>query len=285
MEEKYNLISLNKQYLLRSEYNPGIDNRAFRYGDGLFETMHANGLEIQFFVDHYARLIWGAEVLKLELPGYFSPEFLKDQISGLLSRCKLFQAARVRLSIFRKSEGLFIPKKNQVDVLIEATYLGKGPYELNEKGLVIGVFETIPKPYAPFFSFKSMNALPYIMAGVFANENHFDDALLISQEGYLIESTSSNIFAMKDKKLFTPSLQSGCVDGIMRKQIIRLATNKGLKVFDDGMLSIDDLSEMDELFLTNAISGIRWVAGFRDRRYYRRYSVKLINALNEEVIR
>ncbi|MBI9065889.1 MAG: aminotransferase class IV [Salinivirgaceae bacterium] len=281
MSSNYNLISFNKEYIPSDAFRIKTTNRAFRYGDGFFESMHANGLEVQFINDHFERILYAANCLDLELPEYFSLEFLKKQISGLLSRLKLFQGARVRLSIYRSGEGFYIPETNRADVLIEAAYLSKGFYELNISGITIDVYKDVPKQRTAYGAIKSINAMFYVLAGNYAKKNNLNDVLLVDAQEIIVEATSSNFFAIKGNELYTPSLELGCVHGIMRKQILNRATNMNYIIHENAILKESDLLLMDELFLTNAVVGIKYVSGFRNKRYFKRSAQKMVHALNQ----
>lgn len=281
MTSEYAICSFNKHYLSESELPIGLQNRGFKYGDGFFETMHANGLKTQFLADHYQRIIKAAAILEMELPDFFSLEFFDRQISGLLSRNKLFQAARVKAVFVRAGAGLYKPEQNTAAVFIEAKFLGKGPYELPQQGFVLGIYDTIPKPKLPYLQVKSLNAQIYVLAALFAQKHSFNDVLLVSDNKYLIEATSSNLFAIRGNELFTPSLKLGPVEGIMRKQILEIASELSFQVNDDAFLLAEDLHQMDEIFLTNAVSGIRSVIGFQNRRYFKKKGQLLLDKLNQ----
>jgi len=280
MNKKYQLISFNKEFIATDNFKLGLNNRAFRYGDGFFETMHANGLNVQFIDDHYVRIKKASQILSIELPDFFSLNFLKEQITGLLRRTKLFQAARIKLTVYRTGDGYYMPMQNNSDIIIEAVYLGKGPYELNADGITIGIYNDMFKQKSLFGSIKSINAQLYILAGIFAKNSGFNDVLLLNGDGYIVEATSSNFFAVKDKHLFTPPLLSGCVDGIMRKQVISIAQSLGYLVDADSMINPNDLLNMDELFLTNAVVGIKHISGFKDRRFFKRTANEFMKELN-----
>lgn len=280
MAYEYTICAFNKHYLTESELPIGLQNRAFRYGDGFFETMHTNGLKTQFIADHYQRIVKAAATLEMQLPDYFSLDFFDKQISGLLSRNKLFQAARVKAVFVRGGAGLYLPDQNTADVFIEAKFLGKGPYEMPHQGLVLGIYDTVSKPKVPYLQIKSLNAQIYILASIFAQKHSFDDVLLVSDDKFLIEATSSNLFAIRGNELFTPSLKLGPVEGIMRKQILKIASVMGFQVNDDAYLLAEDLHQMDEIFLSNAVSGIRSVIGFQNRRYFKKKGQLLLENLN-----
>ncbi len=283
MNDRYNILSVNGDLVKRQNFRISIDNRAFRYGDGLFETMHANGREVQFINDHYNRLTNCAKVLSLKLPNYFSCEYLKNTVAKLLNACRLYQGAKVRVIIVRKQGGLYLPKTNEVDIIIEAEYLSKGLYKLNDKGVLLGLFADFPKPNAPYMAYKSLNAMPYILAGQYAVQNNLDDSLLINDNGLFIEATSSNMFCVKDGVVYTPTVESGCVKGVMRKNIIPIIRNLGFEVKMVNGFTKGKLLLMDEVFLTNAVSGIKWVLGIENRRFHNYHSVKFLEALNGSV--
>lgn len=276
----YNIVSYNKDYFPANSFKPELTNRAFKYGDGFFETMHANGMRIQFIGDHMERVYKACDVLKMVLPDFFSKDFLEKQVAGLLSRMKLFQGVRVRVTFIRAGQGLYTPQQNTCNILIEASYLSKGGYELNHQGLTIGLYKDHPYVKTPLSGFKSLNALPYILAANYAKAHGFDDVLLVDAGQNIVEATSSNFFAVKGTNLFTPSLQYGGVSGIMRKQILKIAPNIGLKVFET-QIKPSEITNMDELFLTNVIAGIKFISGFSRKRYFKRTAKKLVVALND----
>ncbi|WP_289460258.1 aminotransferase class IV, partial [Klebsiella pneumoniae] len=92
-----------------------------------------------------------------------------------------------------------------------------------------------------------------------------------------------NIFLVKKSKIYTPSLSEGCVEGVMRKQIINIANKLNMEVFDNGFMTPDDIPLADEFFLTNAINGIQWVVGYKQKRFFNKIAIELINKLNEIV--
>lgn len=279
MDSKFHIVSVNGEYVSAVNFNIDSNSRAFRYGDGFFETMHANGQVVQFIDDHFERIKLAANTLSIELPDNFTKEYLELHIGGLLHRCRLYQGAKVRIIVSRSTGGLFIPENNKAQILIEAEYLSEGKYEMNKVGLVIGVYNEPVFPTS-ISAFKSLNALPYVLAGIYASKNNFNDVLLLNKDGYIIEATSSNVFCLKDKIIYTPALRLGAVNGVMRKKIIAIAKKMGFEVKEEALLTEQSLLDMDELFLTNAVSGIRWVTGFGNRRYFKRYSAKILRELN-----
>jgi branched-chain amino acid aminotransferase len=273
-------ILYNGQYHLKDEFGLSYKNRAFCYGDALFETMHANGTDIQFFDDHMTRLKYGMKILKMEVPTIIETGFIEKEIIKLLHKNKLYQGVRIRLSVFRNEGGKYTPTDNNVSYIAETEHLENDYYELNHKGLIIDVFKGIQKPVNVFSSLKSANALLYVMAGTYAKKKKLGDCILLNDNKNIVEGISSNIFLVKGDILSTPPLKDGPVAGIMRKQILKIADSNGLKINYEDSLTETHLLNADEVFFTNSISGIRWVLAYKDRRYFSNIARQFVDKLN-----
>ena len=257
-------------------------NRGFRYGDGFFETIRCYRGKPLWIQQHFERMIKSAQLLKFSLPGNATPDFFSQKISELLKANGHIAGARVRLSIFRDARGFYRPDGDQSGFLIESLHLKAERYQLNREGLVAGIFDQIRKPVNLLSNIKSSNALLYILASVFASENGWNDALIINSEGYLAEATSSNVFLVKDGRIHTPDLNQGCVEGVMRRNILSLLSREGFIIHECSLLP-DDLLDVDEVFLSNTISGVQWLKGFEHKRYYHKISSRIIELINAEM--
>ena len=277
-------ISYNGKIIHKDELKLGLNNRSFQYGDGLFETMHASGNKVQFFYEHMERLIKSMKVLKMEIPVRFSIDTmgLQKEISKILNKNKLFKGARIRMTVFRESGGLYTPVSNEVEYVIESNPLTSGVYEFNQKGLLIDVYDEEVKPVNSLASLKLTSSVFFVLAGIFKKENNLDECLILNTKGNIIEGISSNIFLVKENIITTPSLREGCLPGIMRQKIVELARKQGLIVQDDQTIKIQDIMVADELFFTNAVKGVQWVVGFKQRRYYNKIAKTLSDALNQQ---
>jgi len=273
-------ILFNGEYHLKNEFGLSYKNRAFCYGDALFETMHANGTEIQFFVDHMTRLKYGMKILKMEIPTIIETEIIEKEIIKLLHKNKLYQGVRIRLSVYRNEGGKYTPQDNNISYLVETEYIENDHYELNQKGFVIDIFKDIKKPINQFSNLKSSNALFYVMAGLYTKKNKLDDCIILNENENIVEGISSNIFILKGDLISTPPLKDGPIAGIMRKQILKIADSNGLKINFENSISKTELINADEVFFTNSISGIRWVLAYKDRRYFNHISRQFIDKLN-----
>lgn len=280
MAEKY--ICLNGSYIKAGKPVLESKNRSFLYGDGLFETIHANGTDPQFIERHLNRMLESMKQLKMAIPDFFTPDYFTRHLKGVLTRNKQFQGARVRITVFRNNGGLYTPGTNDVSFLIESTLLEHDIYRLNQKGYQIDLFQDISKPVYPLSAVKTTSALLFVLAGIFRSEHNLDECILLNHNKRICESISSNVFIVKGNTYYTPSLEEGCLPGIMRQVIIEIIQKEGFHLHDDCTLTVDDMLNSDEIFLTNAISGIRWVVAFRQKRYYNKSSKFLIKKLNEK---
>ncbi len=255
-------------------------NRAFRFGDGLFESMRVVNGKIPFFNHHYERLLRGMKALKFNVLPYFNIHYLRNEVSKVLENAP--NISRVRLAVWREEGGNYTPTTNNFDFLIETSILPDKNYIFNDLGLTIGVYKDFKLRYTPISSFKTSNSLPYVMAGLFAKENNFEDVLMLNTEGYVAEGIASNIFILKDNQLLTPALSSGCVGGVMRTIIMEIAQEYSISISETN-LSVEMVKAADEVFYTNAVQGIRWVDTFEEKNYPYDFSFKMYEKLLQKV--
>lgn len=268
-------IDFNTNFIPERESILTSDNRAFRYGDGLFETMRWMDGDIRFLQYHVERLQEGMRMLKFEQTARFDAGFIRSRAAELIRRNGLEnQHVRVRLQVYRDGGGLYSPQQNNACYIMEVSGLDPDDVKHRKIGLIVDVYDEFRKPYSELSKLKSTNALVYVMAGLHRTRNGLDDVLLLNQEGFLCESLSSNVFIWYDKKLYTPAISEGCIDGVMRRVIIDLAVDSGMEVVE-AQISPNILKEADEIFHTNAIHGVQWVMGYKQKRYFNRISREL----------
>ncbi len=269
--------------LPKEGHNLNIDNRAYRYGDGLFESIRVVNGKIVGLQAHLDRLFSGLKELKIEKPVDFSFSFFNQRIEELIEKNGIEKGGRVRLTVSRENGGFYRPQANGACFTIEADAYDDNLFVLNQNGLSVDLYPENRKPISSLSKYKNSNALLYIMAALYAEENGFDDVILQNNKFEIIEGTSSNLFIVSNGVLYTPGLDSGCVGGTMRMQIINLAIKHSIRVYESN-IAPSSLLAADELFFTNSISGIRWVSSYKNKRYFNNTSVKLVDLLNRELI-
>ncbi len=269
-----NHICLNGKILPEEEPALLVSNRGYRYGDGLFETMRMKNGELLLKDYHFNRLLNSCSLLHLELPAFFSPEILKKDITRLCQKNNCTRSSRIRLSVFRGNGGLYDADR-ALEYVIEAWPLTDQGL-LNENGLVIDIYTRARKSKDPFSNLKSANFLPYTMAAIHAREHQLNDCLVLNTDGNVADATIANVFVIKNKKIFTPALGEACVDGVMRRYLIDQLTENGIPVHETSV-SPSGIENADEVFLTNAIQGIRWVKQLRDKIFTNTQTTEIYN--------
>ena len=256
-------------------------NRAYLYGDGLFESIRIiNGKAINIEA-HILRMLDGAIALKMRIPSYFTVDFFTNKINDLIQQSEIFNGGRVRISLDRVSGGTYKPESNEVTYLIEVSPMEQPVFELNNRGWEVDLYTEIRKHKSKISNFKTKNGLLYVMAGIAAQEQELDDLLITNSKGGILEGSSSNLFVVSNGLLYTPGLDEGCLAGVMRMTIINLALEVGIKVYECSIMP-QNLLIADEVFLTNAIHGIIWVSGYRTKRYQNNVSSHLLDLLNQK---
>ncbi len=276
---KTSYININGQLIPQEEASIPVNNRAFKYGDGLFESMRMLNGKLAFVELHADRIKQGMKALKMEGYNLFDSYFLKQKTTELIKKNRWLGNARFRLSIYRVGEGFFTPMENKAAYVLEAIEMPNNYYEWNAKGLIMGVFDEIPKPINSLSNFKTISALPYVMAAVNQKQKGWDESFILNQHGFLCESTNSNIFICFKDQIYTPALSEGCVAGVMRNAIMQMAKMDNIQIIE-AQISPDILKEADEVFITNASSGIRWVMGYNRKRYFNALSKQFHEKLN-----
>lgn len=270
-----NSICFNGKIIPADEPVLLASNRGYRYGDGLFETMKVAEGKILLSDHHFERLFAGLALLQFEIPRLFLRQKTEDEMLSLCKKNNCEGLARVRLSVFRGNGGLYDEDKG-LQYLIECWPLTESVSKLNENGLVIDVFPGAEKSCDKFSNLKSANFLPYSMAALYAKEKKLNDCLVLNTTGGIADSTIANLFIIKNAIVITPGLEEGCVNGVMRQYLLKKLQAADYPV-QEATLSVNDILVADEVFLTNAIHGIRWVRQFRDMSYGNVKTVEIYN--------
>lgn len=258
-----------------------INNRAFKYGDAVFETIRVINGQPVFVHDHFTRLKKGMDLLRMNtIPLTF--EELYEQILHLIEKNKITEGARVRITVFRVGEGLYTPVNDTKSYVIEAIPISKNLYELNEEGLHIDLYTDIKVHPTILTQIKTTNKIPNVLTGIYKKEHDLDDCLMINEQHRIVEAISSNVFLYKNNTLYTPSISEGCIDGITRKHIIEVANSMNITVIE-GAVTGSMLLQTDELFLTNSIAGIKWVKEYRGKFYTNETTKLILEKFNEVV--
>jgi len=268
------MLNYNGKIISKQEVSISPDNRAFKYGDGIFETIKVEHQKVIFAEDHYFRLMASSRMLRMHIAMNFTLEYFEEEILKLVSVLNLSNA-RIRFSVFRKIGGLYTPSNNETDFLIEANELKstvKSSYEIElykDHYVYAGLLSTI----------KSTNRLINVVANIFREENGYDNLLLLNEKKQLAEATNGNVFLVKGTTVLTPALTEGCIKGVMRKKIIEQLQKDPNYAVEETEISPFELQKADEVFITNAIMGIQPVTKYRRKTY----EIKVSKEINKKM--
>jgi branched-chain amino acid aminotransferase len=276
------LLYVNNNGTVLSNDAPTIHpgNRSHLYGDGVFESIRIMSGRTLNLENHISRMLDGAKAIKLRTPSLYSISFFEEKISELLKKSEINEGGRCRLSLDRKPGGAYLPETNESSFYIEVYPYQVSHFELNAKGFEVDIYLDIKLQKNFLSNYKTKAGLHYVMAALSAKEKELDDVFMSDYRGNILETSSCNLFIVSNGVLYTPGLAEGCIAGTMRMQVINLAIQNGIKVYECAILP-QHLLAADEIFLTNAIRGINWIGGYRTKRYSNNMSRKLVALLNE----
>lgn len=269
------MINFNGDILDQEKFSLTAENRGFKYGDAVFETIKVVNNKVIFWEDHYFRLMASMRMLRMKIPMSFTLEFLEKEILSLVKANNTLQKSRVRLTIFRKDGGLYTPKTNEIDFLVEASELNqniKNDYKID-------IFKDFYNYSGLLSTIKTNNKMLNTLASVFAKENDLDNCIIINEKKGVVEVTNGNIFIVKDNVVKTPATTEGCIKGIVRKKVLEIISkNEDFKV-EETSISPFEIQKADEVFITNAIIGIQPVTQYKKKTFKVDFSKKIAKNL------
>ena len=259
-------------------------NRAFLFGDAVFETVKIVNDKILFLEDHYFRLMSSMRVVRMEIPMNFTMEYFEEQILALASAKNASRSARARITVYRNDGGYYLPQNNTVSFLINVESMDNTLYPINQGEYVVDLYTDFYVARQLLSSIKTTNKIINVTASIFASENGWDNCLLLNDSKNVIEALQGNIFMLKGNTLITPPVSEGCLNGVMRRQVLALARKiEYLEVIEE-IISPFDLQKSDELFITNVIKGIQPITKYRKKEFSTNISTILVQKLNEFIV-
>ncbi|HEV7331658.1 MAG TPA: aminotransferase class IV [Flavisolibacter sp.] len=254
-----------------------IQNRSFKWGDGVFETMKVYRGKLLLEDLHFERLLTSIRLLGIATEATFTQNSI---VGNILELCRLngcLQSARIRLAVYRQDNGT-------AGYSIEATLLPETVNQWQEEGQEIALYPFARKSMDAFANLKSANFLPYVLAQQYASEKNVDDAIVLNAKNFLCDTSRANIFLVRGKNIYTPALHQGCVNGVMRRVVLEECKKLGYRLYQDEVEE-SQLLAADEVFLSNAIQVIRWVSHYKTAVYDCTQSRKIFDAVSAEVFR
>ncbi len=278
------MVNFNGNILKTEDSKLSVNNRAFNYGDALFETLRVSHNKVLFLEDHYFRLMASMRILRMEIPMNLTLEFLETEILKLIDANKQSQkTARVKLVVYRKQGGLYTPNTHNVEYLITSKILENDFYEFETADYRVDLFKDYYVSPSLLSTLKSTNRLINIVGGIFAQENNLENCIILNTNKNILEALNGNIFLVKGNIIKTPPLSDGCIKGVLRKQIIDIIDVIPDYSLEEVSISPFELQKADELFITNVIKGIQPITHYRKKEFEHIVSKNLLSKLNVKV--
>lgn len=272
---------MNVNGIIQDQSNLLIENnRGFLYGDAVFETLKVLDNKVLFLEDHYFRLMASMRIFRMEIPMNFTMEYFEEQAINLVATLEQAPAYRVRFSVFRTGDGFYLPKSNEISFIVNALPLANALYVPKNDDYEIELYKDAYITKQLFSTLKSNNKILQVAGSIFANENSYDNCLLLNDEKNVVEALQGNVFLRFGNVLKTPPISDGCLNGIMRKQIIQIVGKMDDYQIEETSISPFDIQKADEIFITNIITGLQSVSKYRKKTYTNEMALEIIKRLN-----
>jgi branched-chain amino acid aminotransferase len=269
------MINFNGELLFEENVKLSPENRGFKYGDAIFETIKVSNNRVIFWEDHYFRLMSSMRMLRMKIPMEFTLEFLEQEILKTVAVQDTAISFRVRLNVYRKDGGLYTPKTNKIDYFIDVkpnTYITKEIY-------TVDIFKDFYNYSGLLSTIKTNNRMVNTLASIYAKENELDNCVLINENKGVVEVTNANIFILKGNVVKTPAYTEGCIKGIIRTKVIELITKNEDFTIEETTISPFEIQKADEVFITNAIIGVQAVTNYKKKTFTTSFSNKISKSL------
>lgn len=260
-----------------------VENRAFLYGDSIFETLKVLDSKILFLEEHYFRLMASMRIVRMEIPMQFTMEYMEQQVIELTKALNIENSARVRVSFFRCPGGYYLPTDNTSEFIITATPLQEKLYIVGQGECEVDIYKDFHISRHLLSTLKTANKMAHITGSIYAYENGLHNCLLLNDDKNVVEALQGNLFMLLEGKLITPPIADSCLNGIMRKQVLAIAGKIDSLEVVEKSISPFELQKAEELFITNVIRGIQSVTKYRKKAYANDLAVEIIKRLNAKI--
>ncbi len=275
------MVNMNGTLVENQKKIIAIDNRGLNYGDAVFETLRFSGGKIYFWEDHYFRLMASMRILRMEIPMNFTMEFLEEEILRTIDSSELKNTTfRVKLLVWRKTGGKYTPSTNEIEYAISFEKLDAPFYIISESEYEVELFKDHFITSGLLSTLKSTNRLINILGSIFAKENGYQNCLLLNENKQVVEALNGNIFLISGNNIKTPPLSDGCLNGILRKQLISIIKEMPEFILEEASISPFELQKADEIFITNVIQGIVSITKYRKKEFGDKVVKLLLPKLN-----
>ncbi|RDK87218.1 aminotransferase class IV [Marinirhabdus gelatinilytica] len=275
------MVNHNTQLLSESETTISYANRGLNYGDAVFETLRVSAGKVLFWEDHYFRLMASMRIMRMEIPMTYTPEFLEAEILKTVeAEGQKNKTYRIKLLVWREEGGKYTPTAKDVSFCITTEILENPFYTISGDFYEVELFKDHYVTAGLLSTLKSNNRIINVLGSIYAQENDYANCLLLNDKRQVVEALNGNIFLVNGYKIKTPPLSDGCLNGILRKQIIKILGQVPDYILEEASVSPFELQKADEIFITNTIVGIQPISKYRKKEYGNTVAKELLQKLN-----
>ena len=274
------MLNINGTLISNPEANLSFQNRGLHYGDAVFETIKVSAGKILFWEDHYFRLMASMRIMRMEIPMDFTLEQLEEQILETVNASEKSNAYRVKMIVWRGYGGKYLPTSKSIEYAIETEILVHPFYILNESMYEVELFKDHYINSGLLSTIKSTNRAINVLGSIYAEENDYQNGLLLNEHKQVVEALNGNLFLVKGYTIKTPPLTNGCLNGIVRKKVMEILQNVPDYILEEASISPFELQKADELWVTNTILGIQPISKYRKKEYTNSVAKELLAKLN-----
>jgi branched-subunit amino acid aminotransferase/4-amino-4-deoxychorismate lyase len=238
-----------------------LPNRGLAFSDGFFETLIYSQNKLHLVADHVARMQRAAAALHLVLPTPLATAEALERTLAQLVAAQELPAARLRLQLWRSGGGRYTPLTAEAEWLATAepfkpddTPIGKADFALETQSML-----------SPLSFCKGPQAWLYVRAAYERQQRGLDEIILCNAARYVAEAGAAAIFWLKQGQLYTPALETGCVAGVRRAEVLRIARAQSIPC-QEGLYKPEELLAAETVFTAN-VAAIRVVQGIGQRTF------------------
>lgn len=279
------MVNFNGDLIPTTEHQLSFENRGYKYGDALFETLKVVNGKIFFWEDHYFRLMASMRIMRMDIPMTFTMEYLEEEILKTVEAKTLTNhVARVRLNVDRGEGGKYRPAKDaNINFNIVAEKHPNPFYTIGEGSYEVDLYKDYYIAPGLLSGLKSNNKAIQVIGSIYAEENGLDNCLVLNTNKSVIEALNGNLFLVKGDRIKTPPLSDGCLKGIMRQQVLDVLRQDVNLIVEEASISPFELQKADELFVTNVIVGIQPISKYRKKEYGSDFAKSVITKINAKL--
>lgn len=270
---------LNGEFKLSDTPCLAYNNRGLLYADSFSVELRGNSSKAYLFQFFYDYIIKMMGIFKMECPLNLEYKLLATDLNLLLQKNRIYKEFTSTITIFRNSSSSKLAINNSVSILISVEALTKEQYIINEDGIIISIHNDYHIPDYYYTDYLLPKHLEFIYPIPELIINKTEDIILTDKNGNICKSILSNIYFVKDNLIIVPRRVIKNDTLIFHNFILLIFENLQFKIETREVIE-SDLYTFDEIFLADIIRGIRWIKGYKDKRYFNKTSRTIIKEIN-----